>query len=73
MDGLAIPGTGDAVAFVLPKADRPKFNHDFVVADNLGGTIDVEYMEVFRSGPVVMFGSSGGDVALDGVTFRVGG
>lgn len=71
LDGLAIPGTSNATAFVLPKADRPKFNHAFAVAAGTSSP-QIQDVDVFKNGDVFMFGSAPGAVTLDGVTYHLG-
>jgi len=71
LDGVLTGGTAFSTAFVLPKADRPKFNHAFAVAAGTSGPVS-EDVDVFTNGDVFVNGSATDAVAFDGVTFHLG-
>jgi hypothetical protein len=71
LDGVLTAGTAFTTAFVLPRADRPKFNHAYAVAAGTSGPA-TEDIDVFTNGDVFVNGSATDAVALDGVTFHLG-
>lgn len=77
LTGVLTAGTAFTTAFRLPKGYRPAFNKAFAVAAGIGGPA-LEDVDVFgtpstAAGDVFLNGSATDAVALDGITYQVGG
>ena len=71
LDGVLTGGRAPAVAFRLPRSDRPRFNHAFAVAAGIGTPAPID-LDVGSNGDVFVNAAVNDEVSLDGVTFHLG-